>query len=306
MISEYRGIGISESVHGLAQDPVLVLFALLTQLGDVWFLFLLGGVLYVAGSKLPQCGIDRRRGLFVLGLLLTYVALIGVLKETFMAPRPPGAGTPPEVHWIPSALQGVFASISTGDGYGFPSGHALGSTLVWGGFALVVGKETLSRAWLVLAGFVIAIVSLSRVVLGVHYLADVVVGVAIGIVVLGALYEVTDHGTAPGRVLVFAAGIGIAGLIHGVTFGSVAALGSGVGAWLAWRAVGDMTPAHPSSRSEVVSGLAVLGLAGGLFALVYALRPPLPVTGFGTAIAVGSVVGAPLIGNWLVEQSGDR
>ncbi len=98
--------------------------------------------------------------------------------------------------------------------------------------------------------------------LGVHYLVDVIVGAVIGIVVLGALYKVTDHGTAPGRVLVFAVGIGMLGLIHGVTFDSVAAVGSAVGAWLAWRAVGDLMPAHPSNRPEVVAGLAVFGLAG--------------------------------------------
>lgn len=140
MLSNDRGIGISEALHGSAQDPILVFFTLLTQLGDVWYLFLLAGVHYVSGDKFPKWGIDRRRGLFVLGLLLTYVALVGVLKQSFMLPRPPGAGIPPDIQWIPSALQGVFASISTGTGYGFPSGHALGSTLVWGGFALVVGK----------------------------------------------------------------------------------------------------------------------------------------------------------------------
>ncbi|WP_226043138.1 phosphatase PAP2 family protein [Natrinema sp. DC36] len=306
MLSDDRGVGISEALHGLAHDPVLVFFSLLTQIADVWFLFLLGGVHYIVGDKFLKWGIDRRRGLFVLGLLLTYVALVGVLKQTFMVPRPPGAGTPPDIQWIPSALQGVFASISTGDGYGFPSGHALGSTLVWGGFALVVGKEKLSRAWLALASVVIIIVSLSRVILGVHYLVDVVVGVGIGIVVLGALYKVTDHGTAPGRVLVFAVGIGILGLIQGVTFDSVAAAGSVVGAWIAWRAVGDLTPAHPSNRPEVVASLAIFGLAGGFFALLYTLKPSLLVTFFGATIAVGGVVGAPLVGNRLVERSGER
>lgn len=306
MLSEGRGIEISEALHGSAQDPVLVLFALLTQLGDVWFLFLLGGVHYISADKFPWWGIERRRGLFILGLLLTYVALIGVLKQSFMLARPPGAGTPPDIQWIPSVLQGVFANISTGGGYGFPSGHAFGSTLVWGGFALVVGKDKQSRTWLVLAGVVIVIVSLSRVILGVHYLIDVVVGVISGLVVLGALYKVTDRGAAPGRVLVFAASMGMLGLIHGITFDSVAAVGSTIGAWLAWRAVVDLTPAHPSNRREVVAGLAVFGLAGGLFALLYSLKPSLLVTFFGTVLAVSGVVGAPLVGNQLVEQSGER
>ncbi|WP_207591661.1 phosphatase PAP2 family protein [Halomontanus rarus] len=304
MFGDGRGTEIGEALRGLEQDPVIVLFALLTQLSDVWFLFLLGGVHYIAGDELPQWGIERRHGLFVLGLLLTYVALIGVLKQFFMLPRPPGAGTPPDIQWIPPVLHGVFADISTADGYGFPSGHALGSSLVWGGFALVVGKGKRSRSWLALAGVVIVIVSLARVILGVHYIIDVVVGTVIGLVVLGVLYEVANRGTAPGRVLVVAAGIGVLGLLQGFTFESVAAVGSAVGAWLVWRAVADSTPAHPSNRREIVAGLAVFGLAGGLFVLLYSIEPPLLVTFFGTAIAVGGVVGAPLIGTQLVEQSG--
>lgn len=306
MLSDGRGLEISEALRGLEQDPVIVLFALVTQLGDVWFLFLLGGAHYVAGDKLSQWGMERRRGLFVLGLLLTYVALIGVLKQSFMLPRPPGAGTPPDVPWIPPVLQGVFVNISTGDGYGFPSGHALGTTLVWGGLALVVGKDKLSRSWLALAGVVIGIVSLSRVILGVHYFIDVVVGAVIGLIVLGILYKVADRGTDPGRVFVFAASIGVLGLMHGITFDSVAAVGSAIGAWLAWRAVADLTPAHPSHRREVVVGLVVFGLAGGLFALLYSLTPSLLVTFFGSSLAVGGVVGAPLVSNQFVEQSGER
>jgi len=281
-----------------------VLFALLTQLGDVWFLFLLGGMLYVAGDELPRWGIDRRRGLFILGLLLTYVALIGVLKGFFLFPRPVGAGDPPVVRWVPSVLQWVFADITTADGPGFPSGHTFGSTLVWGGFALIVGEGKRSRAWLAFAGAVVGIVSLSRLVLGVHYLVDVVVGVGLGLVVLGALYVVADRGTVPGRVLLVSVGVGVLGLLQGASFESVAALGSAVGAWLVWRGVADSTPAHPSNRREVGAGSVILGLAGGFFALLYVIEPPLLVAFFGSAIAVGSTVAAPLAGEKLGGEYG--
>ncbi|WP_226483225.1 phosphatase PAP2 family protein [Natrinema amylolyticum] len=302
MFTRDRGIGVTEALHGSAQDPVLVLFALLTQLGDVWFLFLLGGALYVAGDEFPRWGIDRRRGLFVLGLLLTYVALIGVLKQFFSLPRPPGAGDPPAIRWVPSVLQAVFANIATGDGFGFPSGHAFGSTLVWGGFALVVVEDELSRVWLGVAGVVVGLVSLSRLVLGVHYLVDVVAGAGLGLVVLGVLYVITDRGTAPGRVLLVAVAVGALGLIHGFTFESVAALGSALGAWLTWHGIADSTPAHPSNRREAGTGFAVLGLAGGFFALLYAFEPPLLVTFCGSAIAVSGAVVAPLAGQKLLDR----
>lgn len=296
-----RGIGITEVLHGSVQDPLLVLFAVLTQLGDVWLLFVLGGVLYVAGDEFPRWGIERRRGLFVLGLVLTYVALIGVLKQLFLFPRPPGATLPPDVPWVPAILHGVFTDITTADGPGFPSGHALGTTMAWGGFALIVIKDRLSRSWLGVAGGVIGIVSLSRLVLGVHYLVDVVVGVVVGIVVLGVLYVIADRGTDPSRVLLAAVVIGAVGLVPGITFESVAAVGSAVGGWLVWRGIADSMPAHPTNRVEVVAGFAVLALAGGLFAALYALRPPLPLTFLGTALAVGSVVGAPLAGEKLIS-----
>ncbi|NKE37861.1 phosphatase PAP2 family protein [Natronococcus sp. JC468] len=302
-LSDGRGVGLTDALHGSAHEPVVVLFALLTQLSDVWFLFVLCGVYYVAGERFPRWGIERRRGLFVFGLLLTYIALIGVLKQFFVLPRPPGASSPPDLEWIPLVARGVVADMATATGYGFPSGHALGSTLVWGGFALVVGRDRRSRARFALAGVVIAVVSLARLVLGVHYLVDVVAGVLIGLLALGALYGIAAGGTEPARVLVVAVGIGTLGLGYGLTFESVAAVGSGVGAWLVWRAVTATTSASPSSRREVAAALVVFGLAGSLFALLYALEPPLSTTFFGAAVAAGGVVGAPLIGERLVERT---
>lgn len=49
-----RGIGVTELLHAQAGWPLVVVFAVVTQLGDVWFLFLLGSVLYVAGDELPR------------------------------------------------------------------------------------------------------------------------------------------------------------------------------------------------------------------------------------------------------------
>jgi membrane-associated phospholipid phosphatase len=293
-----RGVGITELLHGYAEWPILLLFALITQLGDVWFLFALGSALYVAGEQLPRWGIDRRRGLFVLGLVLAYVALIGVLKNAFGLPRPPGAGEAPALGWIPVALEPVFADIATGHGPGFPSGHALGTTMVWGGVALILDQGT-RRARAAVAGTVVALVSLSRLVLGVHYAVDVVVGVALGLLALGALYWLTDRGTDPGRVLLFAVAAGIVGLFMGITFDSVTALGGALGAWVAWRVVASATPAHPSNRREVMAGFAVLAVAAALFGAVYTLTPTLVVAFVGAVLAGGGAVGAPALGDRL-------
>lgn len=292
-----RGVGVTELLHGQS-TVVVVLFALFTQLGDVWFLFLLGGVLYVMGDELPRLGVARRRGLFVLALTLTYIALIGALKQFFVLPRPPGATVPLTVDGLPATIDAVLASITTAEGPGFPSGHALGTTMVWGGLALVLERGT-ARLRVAVAGTVVVLVSLSRLVLGVHYAVDVVVGATLGIVVLGVLYWLSDRGTDPGRTLLVAVSVGIAGLATGTTFDSVAAVGSAFGAWLVWRTVADSTPAHPTTRREVVAGFAILAIAGGLFGATYAIEPTLPFTFLGAAIAAGGAIGAPLLGERL-------
>ncbi len=294
-----RSLGITEMLQAYREGPIVVFFALTTQLADVWFIFLLGGTLYVAGEEMPRLGIDRRRGLFVLALALTYVALIGVLKNIFVLPRPPGAAEPPEIAWIPSVIEPIFHSTATAYGPGFPSGHALGSTMVWGGLALVLNWGSY-RTRLSIAGAVVALVSFSRLALGVHYLVDIVVGAAIGVVVLWVLYRLADNGVDPGRVLLVAVVIGVVGLLLGVTFDSVTAVGGAVGGWLVWRGIADSTPAHPTNRQEVVTGFLVLGVTAAVFGVIYALEPPLVVTFVGAATAAGGAVGAPLLGERIV------
>lgn len=293
-----RGIGIMEMLQGYGEWPVVVLFALITQLGDVWFLLLLGGVLYVAGDDPPGGGVARRQGLFVLTLVLTYIALIEALKHSIVLPRPPGANIPPRVRGMSAMLEGVFTNITTAEGPGFPSGHALGTTMVWGGLAFVLDRGT-RRLRFGIAGVVVVLVSISRLVLGVHYAVDVVVGAGLGIVVLGVLYRLSDRGTDPERVLLVAVTLGIIGLAIGITLDSVATAGSAVGAWLVWRGIADVTPAYPRTRREMVAGFVVLGIMGGLFAIIYVSEPSYLLLFLGAAISAGGATGAPLLGKRL-------
>jgi len=65
--------------------------------------------------------------------------------------------------------------------YSFPSGHAAGATLVYGVLAayLMANATTPRRRidWAILAAFLVALVGLSRMYLGVHYLSDVLAAV---------------------------------------------------------------------------------------------------------------------------------
>jgi membrane-associated phospholipid phosphatase len=293
-----RDVGVTGALQGAAARPVLLAFALVTQLGDVWFLSLLGGTLYVTGGTRRGWRVARRRGLFVLGLVVTYVALVGALKQLFALPRPPGAGTPVAAPWVPAALDAAVADVTTADGAGFPSGHALGTTMVWGGLALVLERGT-TRQRVGAAGAVVVLVSVSRLVLGVHYAVDVVAGVAVGVLALGALYRLAGRGFEPGRLLLVAAAVGTARLAIDPGVDGAAAAGSAVGAWVAWRGIADRTPAQPTSGRAVLAGLVVLGVAGGLFAAVYAVDPSRPLAFLGAAVAAGGVTAAPLFGEQL-------
>ena len=68
-------------------------------------------------------------------------------------------------------------------GYSFPSGHTVAASACWMGIALVFGrdKSRLVRASLAAVAALIAVsVAASRALLGVHWLTDVIAGLAIG------------------------------------------------------------------------------------------------------------------------------
>lgn len=294
-----RGVGITELLHGQAPWGVILLFAVVTQFGDFWFLCLLGGVLYIAGEYVPW-GVERHRGMFAFALVAAYTPLVVALKNLFLLPRPMGASEPLALQWIPAMFAGLVTSVTTGMGSGFPSGHALGSTMVWGGLALVLEAGTF-RKRVGIASVVVGLVSVSRLVLGVHYLVDVLAGIFIGVIALGFLYWLASYGTNPEKVLLFAVATGGIGLFVRITFESVTAFGGAVGAWLVWRHVADVIPAHPSHSRELFASIAVLGIAGGIFGAMYRyLFTSHPLVLFlGAVIAGGTAVGATLLGDRL-------
>ena len=72
--------------------------------------------------------------------------------------------------------------VATALGASFPSGHALGSAVFWTTSAvLLMPHVRRDRLLLALAVLVAVLVSASRVLLGVHYLSDVVGGLLIGL-----------------------------------------------------------------------------------------------------------------------------
>jgi membrane-associated phospholipid phosphatase len=68
--------------------------------------------------------------------------------------------------------------LAAAGGASFPSGHACGAAALWGSVALLVPGPRWRR--LALATVVPALVAATRVLIGVHYLSDVVAGLLLG------------------------------------------------------------------------------------------------------------------------------
>lgn len=131
-----RGVGEVE-LAAEAPTVLVVLAALLTQLGDVWFLFALLGLCYWFGETLPgPLSFDRPPAAFLIALGLGAKALTTTFKQWLAYPRPPAVGT----DLLPALLREGYVSAATATGFGFPSGHATGAIVVYGGLALVVRR----------------------------------------------------------------------------------------------------------------------------------------------------------------------
>lgn len=279
-----RGIGEFAPVRELLPPSVVAGFALVTQLGDVWFLSLVLVAVYWTRTE------RREHVATVVGVTLTGFAVIHALKRAFALPRPSASTVSPEsLPWVLGVLYDV---AGTASGYGFPSGHAFMTTVVYLSLvdALAVGtrRKRLAAAW----GLVVA-VCVSRVVLAVHYLVDVVVGVALGLAVLSVVRWLTTHRdhdratTAFGLALV-ASGVDL--LTSGGDPDAVVLFGATLGAFGGWQLVvcGRLAAraAAPSAVARELLVRATLAVAA-ITPLVAALDE-VPVT---SPIAGGAVLG---------------
>lgn len=135
---------------------------LVTDLGETWAVAVVAALVVIVDYL-------RRRNPWTLPFLLA--AILGdkliteILKHLVDRARP--------------TLEAVAATL----GPSFPSGHSSTAAASWAAFALVAGQWWGRRAWPLLAGLAVGIpvgVALSRVLLDVHWLTDVIAGLALG------------------------------------------------------------------------------------------------------------------------------
>jgi membrane-associated phospholipid phosphatase len=179
-------------VHGEAPGWLVEALRLLTHLGSGVVLVPLA----IAGALLLARRAGPGAAVFVLAACGGSQLLDQALKSAFRRARP--------------ELEDPFAQLTT---YAFPSGHAFGATATYGALALAFASLARPgrRRILILggAGVVIGLIATSRVILGVHYLLDVVAGIVAGVAYLSALLLALQRVRRPGfRLVLFPPSLG--------------------------------------------------------------------------------------------------
>ena len=263
----FRLRGLSAWIRELAGPVATDAFAAITNLGDPFFLLVVIAVYYWLAE-------ERDGPAQLVAFTLLAVAVTVTLKNGLALPRPPA-----EIQAVPT----------DGDSYGFPSGHALGATVVYGGLATVDERLHGVGATGVLS-LLVALVGLSRVVIGVHYVGDVLAGTAIGGVLIVLLWK-SDARHRP-LVAGAAAVVALPGVV--VTAGgtdSTFVFGAAVGAALIFALVDVETlpdaAAVPQGAALVATGLVMLG---GAYSLALTVGHPLAFAAGGVVMLGGSLV----------------
>lgn len=287
---------LSPTVLVSAAELLVIAFAFVTLLGDAWFVLVGLSALYWIGPRYVDDA--REVAVVCVGFATLGLATVLALKSATAIPRP--AMTPVDPGGLPSLLGSFVAGEIESDGFTFPSGHATAATVVYGGLGLLlsVGRKRLRYA---VAACLIVLISLSRVVLEVHYLRDIVAGMILGstLIAVGLAVGRDDGRFHPDRVFALGGVASVIGLGVALRGGhaeevlqAAIGIGTAIGGVVTWRAVGDrLVAAPPVSTPLAVGGLVV---AGGLWIAAYAGLLPMVGAAVASAVAVGIILLLPL------------
>ena len=226
-----RGIGELDAIQHLIPEWVAVILALLTQLGDIWFLATLFALLYWYNTP-NQDDIAALAGVWLAGM-----GLYKGLKEIFGFPRPEQPLLDAEL--LPWMIQPIYEATAFASGYGFPSGHAVNTTIVYFGLAYLLRTSTPRKRFTV-AALIVSTVCFTRVALGVHYVIDVVVGVAVGVLLLTAARALMTRRPADQATISFGLAVVFAGFFlvtSDLDPDAIFVLGASLGAFAGWQLI---------------------------------------------------------------------
>lgn len=261
------GSGLGEAIRQAVPPWFVPVVVVITHLGSVVFLLALFTVDYWFG--------DHERGAHALSLALAGMALVTALKALYAEPRPS------------EDVRLVVAS-----GYSFPSGHATIATIGYGVLAFDIELGT-RRTRYVVASVLVVLIALSRVVLGVHFLRDVVAGVAVGVAFLAVTKSLTGHAPRPGFLLAAALGV-IALLASGASQDSVVEFGAILGAAVAWESVEEIPAVESLEESLVLLGGGLPVFVGASYLSLF-IDLPLAVVFVLNVVLLSGVILAPLL-----------
>ncbi len=153
-------LGYNEAFY--VEDPLVrAIFQVITDLGsDIVFIIIMA-ILYIIYDK-------RFAKNLAFNLLFTGY-LNAFIKGIFQDPRP-------DTNIDPSEEYGYIET-----SYGFPSGHTQNAVTVWGYIAYEFKDKTKSYIVPIILSILIFLISVSRMIIGVHDLEDVIGGYVIGI-----------------------------------------------------------------------------------------------------------------------------
>ncbi len=220
-------------------------------LGTETFFFLLLPLIY-------WC-FDAYLGLRIGAVLLISSGINAALKLAFHTPRP---------FWYDAGITRYEMSST----YGFPSGHSQVSASVWG-----MAAHDLKKPWFRwVAVFAVLFIGLSRLYLGVHFPHDVLVGWALGLLVLWAVLALWPR---------VAAHLQTAGRSHRIMAAALGSLAILFINWLPWYLFRhtsipfewSINAGFALAPHSLNSGLTSAGAFFGMF-LGYTLAEPLHFT----------------------------
>lgn len=148
--------------------PLVAPMELITHLGSQ-------GVLIVLVATVFWC-VHAGLGARMFVLLISSGVVNGLFKSLSYSPRP---------YWYDPRIIGYHHH----SGFGMPSGHSQAAVVAWGYPAIRSGR----RAAMWAAAVVVLLVAFSRVLLGAHFIGDVVVGLALGILILWLFLRYEDR-----------------------------------------------------------------------------------------------------------------
>ncbi len=263
--------GASEPIHGAVPNEYLDVVVAITDLGSPTVMLFLLAILYWV--------VDRDRALLVVGYAFVGLLVLVTLKAALGMPRPPDA---------------LFLIELDADEYGFPSGHTYAAVVVYGGLLVAFDRTRSLPAVGAVTTLVVAI-GLSRVILGLHYLGDVVAGGLFGALTLVILERVV--GDEPRRAFAITLGCSLpAVLVVGFTGYTLLGIGGGIGGVLAASRLESL----PSLRGRLEGVVLVAVGCGFVLALEVAIDA-VPAGASGPAVVAGL---AAVAGLYAVQVAG--